>query len=64
MGQLAKLPNVRFDVNKFIWLGSSGPGRIDVRDPLVDLPFKTFQEMRDSGKEIRRRNDRTRVERP
>ena len=25
MGQLAKLPNVRFDVNKFIWLGSSGP---------------------------------------
>ncbi len=25
MGQLAKLPNVRFDANKFIWLGSSGP---------------------------------------
>ena len=25
MGQLAKLPNVRFDVSKFIWLGSSGP---------------------------------------
>ena len=25
MGQLAKLPNVRFDASKFIWLGSSGP---------------------------------------
>ena len=33
MGQLAKLPNVRFDASKFIWLGSSGPGRIDVLDP-------------------------------
>ena len=33
MGQLAKLPNVRFDVNKFIWLGSSGPDGVDVRDP-------------------------------
>ncbi len=51
MGQLAKLPNVRFDANKFIWLGSSGPdgSMFAIR---ASLPFKTFQEMRDSGKEF------------
>ena len=50
MGQLAKLPNVRFDANKFIWLGSSGPdgSMFAIR---ANLPYKTFQEMRDSGKE-------------
>jgi tripartite-type tricarboxylate transporter receptor subunit TctC len=51
MGQLAKLPNVRFDVSKFIWLGSSGPdgSMFAIR---ASLPYKTFQEMRDSGKEF------------
>jgi tripartite-type tricarboxylate transporter receptor subunit TctC len=51
MGQLAKLPNVRFDANKFIWLGSSGPDGVmfAIR---ADLPYKTFQEMRDSGKDF------------
>jgi tripartite-type tricarboxylate transporter receptor subunit TctC len=51
MGQLAKLPNVRFDTLKFIWLGSSGPdgSMFAIRS---SLPFKTFQEMRDSGKEF------------
>jgi tripartite-type tricarboxylate transporter receptor subunit TctC len=51
MGQLAKLPNVRFDASKFIWLGSSGPdgSMFAIR---ASLPFKTFQEMRDSGKEF------------
>jgi tripartite-type tricarboxylate transporter receptor subunit TctC len=51
MGQLAKLPNVRFDANKFIWLGSSGPDGVmfAIR---ASLPFKTFQEMRDSGQEF------------
>src|SRR5918994_895028 len=51
MGQLAKLPNVRFDANKFIWLGSSGPdgSMFAIR---ASLPFKTFQEMRDSKKEF------------
>jgi tripartite-type tricarboxylate transporter receptor subunit TctC len=51
MGQLAKLPNVRFDVSKFIWLGSSGPdgSMFSIR---ASLPFKTFEEMRDSGKEF------------
>jgi tripartite-type tricarboxylate transporter receptor subunit TctC len=51
MGQLAKLPNVRFDASKFIWLGSSGPdgSMFAIR---AALPFKTFQEMKDSGKEF------------
>jgi tripartite-type tricarboxylate transporter receptor subunit TctC len=51
MGQLAKLPNVRFDTSKYIWLGSSGPdgSMFAIR---ASLPFKTFQEMRDSGKEF------------
>jgi tripartite-type tricarboxylate transporter receptor subunit TctC len=51
MGQLAKLPNVRFDANKFIWLGSSGPDGVmfSIR---ADLPYKTFKEMKDSGKEF------------
>jgi tripartite-type tricarboxylate transporter receptor subunit TctC len=51
MGQLAKLPNVRFDVSKFMWLGSSGPdgSMFSIR---ASLPYKTFQEMRDSGKEF------------
>src|SRR5688572_21601673 len=51
MGQLAKLPNVRFDASKYIWLGSSGPdgSMFAIR---ASLPFKTFEEMRDSGKEF------------
>ena len=51
MGQLAKLPNIRFDVSKFIWLGSSGPdgSMFSIR---ASLPFKTFQEMKASGKEF------------
>lgn len=51
IGQLAKLPNVRFDANKFIWLGSSGPDGVmfSVR---ATLPFKTFKEMKDSGQEF------------
>jgi tripartite-type tricarboxylate transporter receptor subunit TctC len=51
MGQLAKLPNVRFDANKFIWLGSSGPDGVmfSIR---ASLPFKTFKEMKDSGQEF------------
>lgn len=51
MGQLAKLSNIRFDVSKFIWLGSSGPdgSMFAIR---ANLPYKTFQELKDSGKEI------------
>jgi tripartite-type tricarboxylate transporter receptor subunit TctC len=51
MGQLAKLSNVRFDATKYIWLGSSGPdgSMFAIRS---SLPYKSFQELRDSGQEI------------
>jgi tripartite-type tricarboxylate transporter receptor subunit TctC len=49
--QLLKIPAVRFDVRKFEWLGSSGSeGAIFAIRP--DLPYRTFQELRDSQQEI------------
>jgi tripartite-type tricarboxylate transporter receptor subunit TctC len=49
--QLLNVPAVRFDVRKFEWLGSSGSeGAIFSIRP--DLPYKTFQELRDSQQEI------------
>jgi tripartite-type tricarboxylate transporter receptor subunit TctC len=51
MGQLAKLSQVRFDIRKFEWLGSSGPdgAMFSIRS---DLPYKTWQEFKASGKEL------------
>lgn len=51
MAQLAKVSSVRFDVRKFQWLGSSGAdgAMFAIR---ADLPYKTFQEWKDSGKEL------------
>jgi tripartite-type tricarboxylate transporter receptor subunit TctC len=51
MSQLAKVAQVRFDMRKFEWLGSSGPdgAMFSVR---ADLPYKTFKEFKDSGKEL------------
>jgi len=51
MAQLAGLPQVRFDIQKFEWLGSSGSdgALFSIR---ADLPYKTFQEFRDSGQEL------------
>src|SRR5499433_2680501 len=51
MSQLAKVAQVRFDIRKFEWLGSSGPdgAMFSIR---ADLPYKTFQEFKDSGKEL------------
>src|SRR5947199_8469231 len=49
--QLLNVSAVRFDVRKFEWLGSSGSeGAIFSIRP--DLPYKTFQELRDSQQEI------------
>jgi len=49
--QLLQVPAVRFDIRKFEWLGSSGSeGAIFSIRP--DLPYKTFQELRDSQREI------------
>jgi tripartite-type tricarboxylate transporter receptor subunit TctC len=51
MAQLAKVAQVRFDITKFEWLGSSGPdgAMFGIR---ADLPYKTWQEFKDSGKEL------------
>lgn len=51
LAQLAKLPQVRFDIRKFEWLGSSGSdgSMFAIR---ADLPYKTFKELKDSGNEL------------
>lgn len=51
MSQLAKVAQVRFDVTKFEWLGSSGPdgAMFAIR---ADLPYKTWAEFMASGKEL------------
>jgi tripartite-type tricarboxylate transporter receptor subunit TctC len=51
MAQLADLPQVRFDIRKFEWLGSSGSdgSLFSIR---TDLPYKTFKEFKDSGREL------------
>src|SRR5262245_42981941 len=49
--QMMKVAAVRFDVRKFEWLGSSGSegAMFSIRP---DLPYKTFQELRDSQYEL------------
>jgi tripartite-type tricarboxylate transporter receptor subunit TctC len=51
MAQLAGLPQVRFDIVKFDWLGSSGSdgSLFSIR---ADLPYKTYKEFKDSGREL------------
>src|ERR1700680_4364237 len=51
LAQLAGLPQVRFDVTKFEWLGSSGSdgALFSIR---ADLPYKTFKEFKDSGRAL------------
>ncbi len=51
MSQLAKVAQVRYDVTKFEWLGSSGPdgAMFSIR---ADLPYKTWDEYMKSGKEL------------
>ena len=51
VSQLAKLEQVRFDMRKFEWLGSSGSdgAMFAIR---ADLPYKTAKELLDSGKEL------------
>jgi tripartite-type tricarboxylate transporter receptor subunit TctC len=51
LAQLAKIEQVRFDMRKFEWLGSSGPdgAMFSIR---ADLPYKTVQELKASGQEI------------
>ena len=51
MAELAGLPQVRFDIRKFEWLGSSGSdgSLFSIR---ADLPYKTFKEFKDLGREL------------
>lgn len=51
MAQLAKVAAVRFDVQKFEWLGSAGAdgAMFAIR---ADLPYKTFKEWQESGQEL------------
>lgn len=51
LAQLAGLPQVRFDLRKFDWLGSSGPDGSMLAFG-NHVPFKTFEEFRASGKEL------------
>jgi tripartite-type tricarboxylate transporter receptor subunit TctC len=51
IAQLSKVEQARFDVRKFLWLGSSGADGVmfSVRS---DLPYKTVEDLRRADKEI------------
>jgi tripartite-type tricarboxylate transporter receptor subunit TctC len=51
IAQLSKVEQVRFDVRKFQWLGSSGAdgAAFSIRS---DLPYKTFDELKKSDREL------------
>ena len=51
IAQLSKLEQVRFDVRKFLWLGSSGADGVafSVRS---ELPYKTFEELKKADREL------------
>lgn len=51
IAQLTKVDAVRFDLRKFEWLGSSGADGVAMAIR-PDLPYGTWQELKDSGKEI------------
>jgi tripartite-type tricarboxylate transporter receptor subunit TctC len=51
IAQLVKVEGVRFDVRKFEWLGSSGSDGV-VLAIRPDLPYKTFEELRKSDREL------------
>lgn len=51
IAQLSKVEQVRFDVRKFHWLGSSGADGVmfSIRS---DLPYKTFDELKKADREL------------
>ena len=51
VAQLSKVEQVRFDVRKFHWLGSSGADGVmfSIRS---DLPYKTFDELKKADREL------------
>lgn len=51
VAQLAKVEQVRFDVRKFQWLGSSGADGVAFAIR-ADLPYKSFEELRKADREL------------
>lgn len=51
IAQLSKVNTVRFDVQKFQWLGSSGADGVAL-SIRADLPYKTFDDLRKADHEI------------
>src|SRR5918992_2949769 len=51
IAQLSKVEQVRFDVRKFQWLGSSGADGVmfSIRS---DLPYKSFEELKKADREL------------
>ncbi|HXG51555.1 MAG TPA: tripartite tricarboxylate transporter substrate-binding protein [candidate division Zixibacteria bacterium] len=51
IAQLSKVEQVRFDVRKFQWLGSSGADGVafSIR---ADLPYRTFEELKKANREL------------
>lgn len=51
IAQLSQLEQVRFDVRKFQWLGSSGADGVAL-SIRADLPYKTFNDLRKADREL------------
>jgi tripartite-type tricarboxylate transporter receptor subunit TctC len=51
IAQLSKVEQVRFDVRKFQWLGSSGADGV-MFSLRSDLPYKSFDELKKADKEL------------
>ena len=51
VAQLAKVEQVRFDVRKFHWLGSTGADGVAL-SIRADLPYKTFEDIRKANREL------------
>jgi len=51
VAQLAKVEQVRFDVRKFQWLGSTGADGVAL-SIRTDLPYKTFDDLRKADREL------------
>src|SRR5882724_5577462 len=51
IAQLSKIEQVRFDVRKFLWIGSSGADGVafSIRS---DLPYKTVEELKKADREL------------
>jgi tripartite-type tricarboxylate transporter receptor subunit TctC len=51
IAQLSKIEQVRFDVRKFQWLGSSGSDGV-MLSIRPDLPYKTFDDLKKADREL------------